>query len=1029
MTTAVKTAFKSENFHLKLPAPSRKFLGNRNRAPYVRRYERTEVSKRFLPPEAQNMTLYPDYNTWMIKVTWEDSIPPEIQSKNLIYEIEVIRTELNERVHNDTVEVLLNQVGPHQWEWTSPLPLNCTSHTVRIRSQYQHPVSKWSKWTEMILKGEDADIKPDSQTKIFPRNQSFKVGSNITSCCILGSEETSEPHDSFVIKISNRTYATKPYTLPKPTYETGYDLLCGDKGATIKFGTPPQDYGFNCTTRDLKTVECVWNSGPNTGLNDATKYSINGSPCVCAKTGHCKDCSCSLNESINQGERTWILTAKNSLGQKTIKYTADPKDRVWLHAPVLQPVTASARNANISWPWNGKQYKSFLLECEMELQDSEHSETRNFTGPGLQSVNLVDLQPFTDYVVKVRCRYRWKWSDWSTPRSFSTTEDIPEALDVWAHRSSGETVIAWKLRKSHGKILHYTVTMDNTTPEEINDAQMNCITRRNVTDIITVSAANSAGCSPPSSVRIAEPESAEPVLTSTGHEGGFNFSWPRSPDAECGYVIDWFQTHRNECSIDWMKIPLENTSARIQSDNLMAGERYTLSVYACTQRGPKLLKRSYGYVEEQAPTGKVQNLTTRQEGSKVVLSWDPVPLVHRRGIIKGYIVSYSRSESKNPTCFNIQNPAARNWTQELDADSYQFLVKAYTSAGEGLEASIGISVAPQPPQIITETAIALVATVLVLTIITTLCYRKRTWLKNRLYPDIPQPKFRDEWPEKEPLHCQLMKVDVNAECTVPSVKPQELPAELTSVNEYQREEKQPLSDPQKQVPCYLNLENTEPLVTITEYTVISTSAAQHLENPTYQSTAPLDLEAVSSIPGYSPQMTSVPEAPLQIDLTYQPIKDSQAYQPQSNWSVDVSNIAYQPSLPGSPTSVSSTHCLLQESRGHLSAALAYLPYPWVETHLTFSLPASWIHWGEASETGWLYVVGGDETTTVTQLALDCQTGTVPSYAWPKGLKESAAMVTALGLHLRGYRVNNQWESQLGLADQGGHREPSMPSAT
>lgn len=49
-----------------------------------------------------------------------------------------------------------------------------------------------------------------------------------------------------------------------------------------------------------------------------------------------------------------------------------------------------------------------------------------FSGLGLKSLVLADLQPFTYYTAHVRCGSRehfYKWGDWSDPVTFSTKED------------------------------------------------------------------------------------------------------------------------------------------------------------------------------------------------------------------------------------------------------------------------------------------------------------------------------------------------------------------------------------------------------------------------------------------------------------------------------------------------------------------------------------------------------------------------------------------------------------------------------
>ncbi|XP_023857148.1 leukemia inhibitory factor receptor-like [Salvelinus sp. IW2-2015] len=95
------------------------------------------------PP--QQVRLDADKETQKLSVTWEDSHAST-------FDLEILRTELMEIVLNETVGVTEDQsTGKHQWNWTSPVPLECTSLSVKVRSRDGQDVSEWS--SQQILPG------------------------------------------------------------------------------------------------------------------------------------------------------------------------------------------------------------------------------------------------------------------------------------------------------------------------------------------------------------------------------------------------------------------------------------------------------------------------------------------------------------------------------------------------------------------------------------------------------------------------------------------------------------------------------------------------------------------------------------------------------------------------------------------------------------------------------------------------------------------------------------------------------------
>ncbi|KAL6469926.1 hypothetical protein MHYP_G00210450 [Metynnis hypsauchen] len=649
-----------------------------------------------------------DFGVWKMNVEWRDNFPNDIKPEPVTYDVEIFHTEQMRLVHNETVE---DPMGTHQWSWTSPLPLQCTSHSVRLRTRHQ---SQTSDWTPLYtLKGKDIDEFPESY--VYPQDYVGWVGEGIVFCCIVRTERLgfSSPH--FTIQISNRTYITEPVRHDDISSISGSDILCDHTGATYFIGYAPNDQDLTCETRDLNSVECHWIPG-KTGksYHFNVQYTVNGRKCSVDQ--------CVLDDSTDKGVMNWTLTAKNKLGVKMISDVADPKHRVRLKAPTItSPVLVHARNATLEWQWSEmSKLNSFPMICQVEVNG--HTVQETFNGSGLKSLVLTDLQPFTGYSARVRCgsyEHFYKWGDWSNLITFSTKEDIPEVVDVWMQVLNGHTYVVWKnltANQSHGIITGYELLLGSATDmtkEHISKAtNEHChkvsAKRAEGDYFISISAKNSVGVSPPSKITIPNLQSDGGIIPNriSGLNGSFSMSWDPSPISSCGYVVDWFPAYNTEqCAVKWMKIPSGISDATLHSD-FENGVKYTLSVYACTSGAPQLLQRREGYVKELAPSGRVRSLKAKQFGMNVELSWEDMIEEEKKGFLLGYIVSYKRpSDDQNEDVDKkdafiqeslIVGPSVRmHMLSNIRPGYYTFSVKAFTSVGEGPGSDITLSVDQQ----------------------------------------------------------------------------------------------------------------------------------------------------------------------------------------------------------------------------------------------------------------------------------------------------------------------------------------------
>ncbi|KAL4660847.1 hypothetical protein GN956_G761 [Arapaima gigas] len=920
-------------------------------------------------PVPQKVMVKADLPSQMLSVTWENDLHSIAQH----YDIQVLRVELLEVVHNASIFLLADAaVAVHQWNWTSDTPLECTSLSVQIRSRIGQQTSEWS--SPEIIRG--MDIPENTGGQMFPQDKVMAVGTKTTFCCIIGEGRKfgAIKNNLSVLattRLSRRTYASIRIN-DFPSASSGTNVICiyDDNtlaaGAVLFVGYPPDIRNLLCETQDLVSVECHWVLGQNTYLMGLrrTFFTLNDRECLDANKPGSMELKCKLSMTLDKGETKFTLRAKNPLGQVELTDTADLKNRIRPLAPELS-VEQEAKNARLQWHWTVQQYEILALLCEVQLSYGGRIRTLNYTGQGLAQVLLEDLQPYEEYSTQVRCGAEqnfWRWGSWSSELRFRTKEDRPDPVDIWVHMTSELTgYVLWKplsKSQSHGVIQGYNVILRNLTgghPQELipNGSEYSASFSLESLDsdhVVTVTAHNAAGISPDANITIPrfQPDDGESLPEVLGSGSGFDLSWPQSANASCGYVVVWTcASGEQNGQLDWVNVPAGNNSVKIESGIFKAGVKYNLSIYACTPRAPKLLERRHGYLEEQAPIAAVTSLKASQEGSDILLYWNSVPLEGQRGFIRGYTV-YIYSGSHPKLLENITDPSVRNLTvTQLSFDTYKFIVKPYTSAGEGPGLTVAIRLEPVADMLIMEILIALGTVTALFILVTAVCYRKREWVKRTFYPDIPEPKL-PEWSPTQVFGSRTLDVKPCPSSSVHIVE--------NSGRKLGKEELEVvLEDPQEEDVSadtdsdelaslrYYNQVVGEPTVQAPQASESSSSSSSSMcstrTDVTYtgiQTSSVADSSSCSSIAapvqmetplsgGYRPQMNP---AASQVQPQNDPsdvllLESCKGYQPQASWKLYSTEDASLDSL-GSPTSVNSSQFLLpdssqEEDKGHTTS--------------------------------------------------------------------------------------------------------------
>uniref|UniRef100_UPI0037E8028C leukemia inhibitory factor receptor-like n=1 Tax=Semicossyphus pulcher TaxID=241346 RepID=UPI0037E8028C len=728
----------------------------------------------------QNLTL--SGSDQMILSTWEDDPSCSALRDVLIYELVVLIDD--QQVHHEEVAVTLEQIGStHSWNWTSHLALECASHSVKISSRYNDQRSPWTQ--EKTLPGRN----PPKEPEVFPRDKLFAVGSRVTFCCILPAGKVFTKlyvtgyngSNMETTKVNNQTYALT-VLLDRPSKFSCTDVKCQtpDYGACAYIDYPPGDRDLQCETRDLESVECHWTVGPKTHLPKhklSTTYMLVGNDCSDGSKGRC-----SQKVQVEVGERNWTLTVQNKLGKAELTDRADLMKRVHMLAPEdIVPSTVNARNVTLRWKWGVQRYNNVNITCQMIISHGERNIMSEASGVGLRSALVTNLIPNWTYNVTLRCgtaQHFWKWSDWSTSVNIGTSGDVPDALDVWMQTKDNQTIIVWKepqANQSHGDISEYEVSWrkttesgpQNTTKVDYNNHSVDLYLDPTEEYIVTVTARNINGSSAPSTIIIPSLNPDRPGVNSSwifGSNSSFLLSWSASPAASCGYILDWCPTS-GLCDVEWLKVPRNTTNARIISKNFKDGQRYSLSVYACTDGAPVLIGRREGYAKEKRIEDYLfEPLQWKQHELDIEVSWEPVPLRNQTAYIHGYVLYCLDNNNNIVLNVSTDDPEATSLTAtNLKISTYTFTVKAKTAAGDCGDTSITATLNSLTDNLIEVVCVSLVTVFGLLSLITILCYRNWSCIKHKVYPPIPKPVLRETWLKQDETRRYPLLVDQNSQ--------------------------------------------------------------------------------------------------------------------------------------------------------------------------------------------------------------------------------------------------------------------------
>ncbi|NWJ08652.1 LIFR factor, partial [Crypturellus undulatus] len=748
----------------------------------------------FIPLAPHILSLTPDFSTSTLNLKWSDNGSVFPYGLDAFWQIEILRKETMEKV----TEVIYHSKLTSEniilsWNWTSDMPLECTSHYAKIRSYINitdfvgH--KDWSDWSP-VEKVPGKDTEPNG-SGVFPQDTVVAVGSNVTICCVHeeGQHIQQMSYGSEIyplIHLSSRSSAIRVLNA-SASDASGTNVVCilsqdGMDGTVLFVGyAPDTPQNLSCETSNFLIIKCTWKPGRPSGLygKRGTKYSllerISGKNVSCEVNEMSKEHACGFPVLADQKTYSFTLGVSNPIGQAESSLLVDLTQRV--HPKTPEKLIASGNsstNVQLRWYINGS-FTAIRLLCQIEIS-SGHSEQKlqNVSMAGgkfsTYTAQLNSLHPYTKYQLKVRCsaaEHFWRWSDWSRAEEYTTLEAPPaRGPDVWRERSpSGKSLkIFWKplsLSEANGKIVSHEVScylLDTPLEhKEVTEPSHSTEIKLGKNDcVISVVAKNHAGSSPPTKITSVElPSDYVRTERAVALGNGIYISWNSYPNVTCGYIVKWCHSSGAEpCSVDWQKFPSNTTDAVIKSALFRPGVRYNFSLYGCKSSGYQLLKNITGYMKELPPK-RAPNFTVEETSSdSILVKWEDIPIEDCQGFLEGYRLSFAKgekdalkprlSESGNPE-LKVKNitDLTKKSLRILDLQgktSYQLDLQAYTAGGMSPANSLYVVTKEDSVGLIIAILIPVAVVVMLGVVASIFCYRKREWIKETFYPEIPNPE-------------------------------------------------------------------------------------------------------------------------------------------------------------------------------------------------------------------------------------------------------------------------------------------------
>ncbi|XP_030228772.1 interleukin-12 receptor subunit beta-2-like [Gadus morhua] len=577
-----------------------------------------------------------------------------------------------------------------------------------------------------VSKGSEKTCKIwSSAGEVVERNSSFRIFCTFPFTCEMAVMAVQQPA---AMAVQHHLNSSTVY-IDRVQYTNSATYTCHCKpGRTSKFcgidivaGYPPGKHGAPTCIKSYTEVqhgfvECRWKSLTDTYLPTTSTLRVTslskiptGVPMVLKGSSEGPGsfrARWSVNSSVQMISVEVLACNKlGRTGSETYNFTLS--DIVKPLPPVLNLVECSSRSCNITWRHSLKphlqvQYRDVADRMVAEEECIPHPDS-DWQNSSSELPSVHSLEPSRHYCFRVRAKLNsGLWSDWSRPVHNRTQGEGKECcrfaapnkeLDIWFARATSQPnilTVYWKSlneSEARGRVLGYLVHInDNRTRSctthnvSANDAHLKV--QSCVTCLVTVSAYNSKGSSPPARVptlfKTAQPPQE---LHFTESKDNVSLYWRKADPTlqSTGYLVEWYLQDQQFEKFQWMRLSsAENQAVITEIDPY---ECYDGAVYVFYENA--LGRASFTGVNTlvRAPTG-APSVTKHGEGHEVTLTWTQIPRHQRGGCVRNYTV-YVGNNTDPKRMYHVPASERQYAFGRLPPDTYIVWLTAWTEQGEG----------------------------------------------------------------------------------------------------------------------------------------------------------------------------------------------------------------------------------------------------------------------------------------------------------------------------------------------------------
>ncbi|XP_078603093.1 protein sidekick-1-like isoform X2 [Branchiostoma floridae x Branchiostoma japonicum] len=394
------------------------------------------------------------------------------------------------------------------------------------------------------------------------------------------------------------------------------------------------------------------------------------------------------------------ITAQNQLGRAESVNLVNPINYV-KPAPVRNLRVIGRRSTSVSLSWSNPASLSHFALLYQAWYRSEWDSTVKYVNLSQTTHgDLTDLSPFTTYDICVRAHpvqldtstgdiigTEGYWSDCPEQLISVQTHKAPPVgtVPAWLHVTPNShpgirnVIVYWKelpQRDQNGVIKDYTVAVASRAENgHITQESYRLLTvsgdkrhvnltsalqlKSDTSYVIKVYASNELGRSQDTVLQLPQDGEVPTIQVSTINVNvtspmSVTLSWQQPEETRVqltGYIIFWM-AWKSENGMytwgepDWQSVVDDQVLTRTMvqhevSRGLEGRTRYRFGIVIISREGFGETTVIDAYTEEMAPRGQVEDLHLSTSGpTSLQLTWEPLPLEWRGGILQGYRVQY-----------------------------------------------------------------------------------------------------------------------------------------------------------------------------------------------------------------------------------------------------------------------------------------------------------------------------------------------------------------------------------------------------